>query len=337
MVKKDNQEIGGLLIATAEKIETASFSDAVKMMQEYVERNPEQVDERMMAEIKLIEQMIGYRSMLKEWEYFRTMKLVYRYCEMRYTPILEDTLNATVTELPEKDSIWWCWLQGYEAAPDLIKICYQSLGRLGKRIHIVTADNYSEYIVLPEYIIEKWKAGIISNTHFSDILRLELLTKLGGTWIDSTVLCTAEEQIKRIMDNSKLFCFSYVMRDSINQEILYDNWFLHSTAHSLILQDTKKMLYEFWKNEDSAKHYFIFHLLFTIACRRHPEECKSIPVFSPEPCHVLQHEMMEPFSEERYQQILGMSGIHKLTYKYDQCSELRGTFLEYILERKEYN
>ena len=35
VVKKDNQEIGGLLIATAEKIETASFSDAVKMMQEF--------------------------------------------------------------------------------------------------------------------------------------------------------------------------------------------------------------------------------------------------------------------------------------------------------------
>ena len=38
--------------------------------------------------------------------------------------------------------------------------------------------------------MEKHKNNIIDNTHFSDLLRLELLIKYGGTWIDASVLIT---------------------------------------------------------------------------------------------------------------------------------------------------
>ena len=43
---------------------------------------------------------------------------------------------------------------------------------------------------MPEYIVKKWEKGRIPAALFSDLLRLELLIKYGGTWIDSTVLCT---------------------------------------------------------------------------------------------------------------------------------------------------
>jgi hypothetical protein len=38
--------------------------------------------------------------------------------------------------------------------------------------------------------LEKYQKKIIDNTHFSDLLRLELLIKYGGTWIDASVLVT---------------------------------------------------------------------------------------------------------------------------------------------------
>ncbi len=40
---------------------------------------------------------------------------------------------------------------------------------------------------IPNSIVSKWKSNVISDTHFSDIIRTELLIKYGGTWIDSTV------------------------------------------------------------------------------------------------------------------------------------------------------
>ena len=37
---------------------------------------------------------------------------------------------------------------------------------------------------------EKKKKGIISRTHYSDLLRLEILGNYGGIWLDSTFFCT---------------------------------------------------------------------------------------------------------------------------------------------------
>jgi len=45
-------------------------------------------------------------------------------------------------------------------------------------------------VELPGYIVEKWEKGRIPAAMFSDLLRVELLIKYGGTWIDSTVFCT---------------------------------------------------------------------------------------------------------------------------------------------------
>ena len=46
---------------------------------------------------------------------------------------------------------------------------------------IINETNFNEYIKMPYYIINKYKNNTFSKTHFSDLLRLELLIKYGGT------------------------------------------------------------------------------------------------------------------------------------------------------------
>lgn len=82
----------------------------------------------------------------------------------KYLSYADDTVSIPKCE----PVIWWCWLQGLESAPPIVKACY---------------------------ILDKWKAGIISNTHFSDILCLELLTSRGGIWVDATVFVTGNESL----------------------------------------------------------------------------------------------------------------------------------------------
>ncbi len=323
--------ISELLMNVTKQIENDDFVSVSSSLQDFIKNNPQYADDRFVAELNIINSLIECKSTLKEWAYFHTLKLVYRYCEMRYAPMLDSSPIHRSAPLTSSNTIWWCWLQGLDVAPDLVKICYSSLSKLNRPIQIITQDNYSEFITLPEYVIKKWKDGIISNTHLSDILRLELLTTHGGTWIDSTVYCSDPELITDVLTHSNLFCYSFAMRDSISEEMMFDNWFLHCTLNSKILLDTKQLLLEYWKNEDSAKHYFIFHILFTIACRRHPEECEKIPVFSLEPCHILQLEMFKQYSEYRWKQIMNMSGIHKLSYKYDRSVSIKGTNFEHFL------
>ena len=54
------------------------------------------------------------------------------------------------------------------------------------RVIILTEDNYKQYVNIPEWLEEKKNKGVISRTHFSDVLRLTLLSHYGGLWLDST-------------------------------------------------------------------------------------------------------------------------------------------------------
>ena len=47
---------------------------------------------------------------------------------------------------------------------------------------IITKDNWQQYMELPNHIIEKVENGKITLTHFSDIIRAELIKNYGGVW-----------------------------------------------------------------------------------------------------------------------------------------------------------
>ncbi len=323
-------DISDFLNEICTHVEDDDFSGASSLISEYVSKDPLIVDDRFKAELSMIEKMIDYKSNLKDWAYFRRMRLTYQYIEMQYASKLPDLrMNTEADLLPDKDTIWCCWLQGIDNSPDIVKKCVESLKKFDRRIVVITEDNYADYISLPDYLIDKKNKGIIDRTHFSDIIRIELLSTRGGTWIDATVFCSDPSFMKEVFDNYSLFCYSFAMRDTISPYMLFDNWLLHSTEKNKIIEDTKNMLFMFWENENYMMHYFLFHLIFAISCRRHQEEMQSIPQFSLEPCHMLQHEMRSPYNELRWNHIMRMSGIHKLTYKYDPF-DIKGTMLEHV-------
>ena len=74
--------------------------------------------------------------------------------------------------------------------PDVAKACLNSIKMHADRhpVIVITEANHGDYVDLPDYIRTKVKQGKISLTHLSDILRMALLAKHGGIWIDSTVL-----------------------------------------------------------------------------------------------------------------------------------------------------
>lgn len=87
------------------------------------------------------------------------------------------------------DNIWVMWWQGEKKAPEIVRFCIDSIRKnAGERsVIVISEENFSEYINFPDFIIEKFESGLMSKTHFSDIVRLYLLYMYGGLWIDSTV------------------------------------------------------------------------------------------------------------------------------------------------------
>lgn len=67
-------------------------------------------------------------------------------------------------------------------APDLVKKCYQSVVRNNpnKKVIVISEKNISDYVTFSEYIVTKLKQGVITHTHMTDLLRLDLLITYGG-------------------------------------------------------------------------------------------------------------------------------------------------------------
>ena len=124
----------------------------------------------------------------------------YRYVLKEFDERYDDSLLHE-----SSNKVWVCWFQGMENAPELVQKCYKSIIKnlKNREVILITSENMSKYVQFPDFIIEKWKSGAITYTHLTDLLRLEILIKYGGLWLDATVLCTSpEEEIPSSRPNS---------------------------------------------------------------------------------------------------------------------------------------
>lgn len=214
------------------------------------------------------------------------------------------------------DYVWICWLQGIQKAPPIVKACINSakVNLKNKKIIILDENNIENYYVFPKYIEVKRKKGIISPAHYTDLLRLCLLTKYGGLWIDATVLVTGKP------DNNffkhPLFVYQNISLDQKNElSVKASNWLIYSCKNNPILLLTKKLLFEYWKKENKAINYNIFHLFFTMSTKKYNSEWKEVPLFSNIPPHILQFELLKKYDKKRWDEITKMSKFHKLNHR----------------------
>lgn len=91
-------------------------------------------------------------------------------------------------KIPIKKKIWTVWLQGEENMPYAIKLCLDSMERQREEYElcIVTLDNIEKYLDVNPNIIKRLKNGDISFAHFTDYIRVKLLSEYGGVWLDAT-------------------------------------------------------------------------------------------------------------------------------------------------------
>ena len=263
-----------------------------------------------------------------------TMYRSYNWVKRHFVKEL-NSLTIGQEQCPSKKRVWICWLQGIENAPKLVRDCYNSVEYWLSdwEIIVVTADNYNNYTELPVYIQEKWEKGIISNTHFSDILRIELLTKYGGVWIDSTVLCSGK--IPKYVDESDFFVFRNDYRG--DESIMISSWFMQSTKNYPLLVEVKNLLHSYWQKNNKLKHYYLLHFLMTMVMKKYKNLTDKIPFISNINPHVLQFEyLFRSFDEKTYEFIKSQCFVHKLSYKFNLNRDLSNTFYEEIIKNKNY-
>ena len=161
--------------------------------------------------------------------------------------------------------IWMVWFQGADDnnIPGLNRLCIDKWRQLNKdwSVNILSNDNISEYV--PEYFdILKispnrgWGAK-------SDLLRILLLSKFGGVWVDASVypMASLSNFYNKVVNNTGFFTYRFsprsMSRVNGNRETV--SWFI-------CVDKPNQYIIERWKcnfiNEFKSKPiwpYFTFH------------------------------------------------------------------------------
>ena len=246
----------------------------------------------------------------------------------------EDTKNILHEHV---DIVWVCWFQGMENAPKMVQYCFESLksNLHDKRIILITEDNYKEYVQFPAYILEKYEKGCFSKTHLSDLLRLELLIKYGGTWIDATVWCSSPIYPDYLFD-SDLFMFQNLKPGLDGQCTAVSSWFITSCSNNQMLMLERALLYEYWKENTKLVHYYLFHMFFQMVIEAYPDEWNKVVPFSNATPHILLLRLFEEYDETIANAVKEMTSFHKLTYKFEESdTTIKNTFYQVLFGEQE--
>ena len=257
-------------------------------------------------------------------------------CKLRkkYRRFIAD-FKAAHQAAPQNRSnkVWVCWLQGMEHAPALVQRCYRSVQENlpDREIILLTEENYRDYVTFPAHIEQKLASGEITRTHFSDLLRLELLIRYGGTWIDATVFCSGGN-IPHYMLDADLFLFQNLKPGADGHSTLISSWFMTACTNHPILLLTRELLYRYWEKNKKMVDYFLIHDFFQLAIEAYPEQWASVIPFSNSTPHILLLRLFEPFDAKLWDATVAQTPFHKLSYKFDPSEfEKDGTFYKKLL------
>lgn len=231
------------------------------------------------------------------------------------------------------NKIWVCWLQGIESAPPLVQRCFRSLQEnfSDREIILLNESNYRSYVTFPVHIQEKIDSGVITKTHFSDLLRLELLINHGGTWVDATLFCSGGS-IPAYMLDSDLFVFQNLKPGLDGHCTCISSWFMTACTNHPILLLVRHLLYTYWETHTKLADYFLIHDFFQLAIEAYPQEWAQVVPFSNSTPHILLLRLFDLYNSAVYDAICQQTPFHKLSYKFtEEQTALPDTYYQHLL------
>lgn len=254
----------------------------------------------------------------------------------------EFIMNYEFNTCNQKNSkiIWTLWMQGYKNAPELVKCTIDSIRKFAElnnfQFILLEEDTIEKYIVFPKLIKEKMDLGIIDYTKISDILRVSLLAKYGGTWVDATIY------MKEEFDSSLLLQNYYTIKtggiEDYSPNISNNRWkgfFL--SGNSSLFSFTRDFFFEYYSRYDIAVDYLLIDYIFDIAYK-YDEKIKNqmLELEKSNPnLFWLENHLGDEFDQKVWNNIIETTKVFKTTYKLsEEIKSNKNNFYSKLIDRK---
>lgn len=268
-------------------------------------------------------------------------KIKLEYIHKRFLHLKRRCQSAPFATGENNGPVWVCWWQGEKQMPELVRMCYRRLleaARPQREVVLITKDNYSSYVEIPDYILRKVKSRIISLTHFSDILRMSLLAKHGGLWIDATVY--VHGKLPENIFKTPYFSGKAPYDERFVSRCEYTLFLIGSVPQAPWMIYARDVMFEYWKTANRVLEYSFTDYILISAMDSIPELRKEIvsSIVETPYIHTLETLCNEPCDEMFFDKMMNLCSFYKLSYKIDlkeRTDTGKLTYWGYLKKQKE--
>lgn len=275
------------------------------------------------------------------------LKILYEKKHLLNLNYMSRYYNLSKYKLPQKEiavqyRIWVAWWQGEKEMPEIVSATYKSICKnSGKEVILITKDNYKDYIDIPETIRKKVDSGIMRLPALSDLIRVSLLDRYGGMWVDSTVLMTSqmpewcfEKELFSVCDENSLperLTHKYVACGRWNVQVLGTKY-----IHYPLFSFMRQIWIDYWLHNDGLIDYLLVDYSIAHIYDNNKEvrdAINAIPATNRD-MHKLLQFINEPYNEQLFTQLCTETWLYKMTYKgkLTKWHNNKKTFYNEILE-----
>ncbi len=256
-------------------------------------------------------------------------KILTDYFARKYLPATAILVPKEITAA-SPETIWQFWANPTgRATPQIVKASLASVDKFkGDFKHnILDRSTMAEYSDLPGYVLDKFKKRQIDHTHFSDLLRLNLLKNHGGIWLDATGYMT--DSVPEYIIDEDFFVFLTGERTHFPYSFI-QSCFVRAKKGGFLCDAWYQMSVDYWKTATKKMEYFQIHLMFKALVEQNPTAGK---LFEKMP-HVVEdgiqqlvgNKLLEKFDVHEWNSISKASFFQKTTYKVPQGIDYAGTY-----------
>ncbi|MGO8801068.1 MAG: capsular polysaccharide synthesis protein [Roseiarcus sp.] len=249
----------------------------------------------------------------------------------------QDFAIGSTDRPPLPKVIWTLWLQGWGRAPAIVKACVQTWRKHNPGWEIRALNSEEVFHVLDgDRLLSLVADKDLPPEALSDCVRVALLARYGGVWVDSTCYCLRplDEWLYERLPNG-FFAFARP-----GGERLLSSWFLAAAANNHIIERWRELALKYWNHRSVRDDYFWFHHLFAAGYGEGSQFraiWDAVPAISADgPHHYLPYEtrLLAPVSSDDRLLVDNASApLLKLTHKLENTEHPAHSVVQYLIER----
>lgn len=224
-----------------------------------------------LATYRVLDELGGriHLSRTSMWANKKKDEWIIAYLEKLLVPII-DKYKAEKPNKPIslKEPIWVCWWTGMETAPEIVKKCIQSIYQNAGQhpINVITERNYRDYLEIPDEIVWMVEKRAICLANFSDYLRVSLLERYGGLWLDATIFLS-----EKINESYFTYPFFTCKRSAVDCKYVskyrWTSFCMGGFAKNPFFTYMRESLERCWLTDHASIDYLLVDYLIEVAYR----------------------------------------------------------------------